>query len=138
MKKKREKNVKKNSKNEWWKSKRKWWIIICSIIGCPWVMWLWDSSSQALHCIIAWNPMQLNTAKVGSETFYALSMSMSLNGNHTVHPAPTQFQTTVPSPITPQVLFTSIKLFSFFLFYSIPSCCKIISFHFFIQTYLIS
>ncbi|XP_047147167.1 protein indeterminate-domain 5, chloroplastic-like [Vigna umbellata] len=63
---------------------------------------LFSSSSQALHCIIACNPRQLNTAKVGSETFYALSMSMSLNGNDTVHSAPTEFQTTVPSPITPQ------------------------------------
>jgi len=32
---------------------------------------------------------------MASETFYALSMSMSLNGNDTVHPAPTEFQTTV-------------------------------------------
>ncbi|KAG5022808.1 hypothetical protein JHK85_019150 [Glycine max] len=37
---------------------------------------------------------QLNTAKLGSETFFALSMSMSLYGNATVHSATAEFQTT--------------------------------------------
>ncbi|KAL2347909.1 hypothetical protein Fmac_001909 [Flemingia macrophylla] len=55
----------------------------------------------AIALIIACNPRQLNTTKVGSEAFFALSMSMPLNGNATVHSASSEFQTTVSFSLFP-------------------------------------
>jgi len=53
------------------------------------------------------NPSQPNTAHRVSESFFALSMSVTLNGNSTVHSASAEFQTNSaihPRPITHQVL----------------------------------
>jgi len=56
------------------------------------------------------NPSQPNTAHRVSESFFALSMSVTLNGNSTVHSASAEFQTNSvihPSPNQPSGAFFS-------------------------------
>ncbi|KAK7357858.1 hypothetical protein VNO80_17155 [Phaseolus coccineus] len=69
------------------------------------------ATGQALHTLHATtegkkdlNPSQPNTAHRVSESFFALSMSVTLNGNSTVHSASAEFQTNSvihPSPNQP-------------------------------------
>jgi len=72
-------------------------------------------TSQALHTLHATtegkkdlNPSQPNTAHRVSESFFALSMSVTQNGNSTVHSASAEFQTNSvihPSPNQPSGVF---------------------------------
>ncbi|RDX78826.1 Protein indeterminate-domain 5, chloroplastic, partial [Mucuna pruriens] len=64
------------------------------------------------------NPSQPNTAQRVSESFFALSMSVTLNGNSTVHSASAEFQTNSvihPRPINHQMAASSssASLFGF-------------------------